>query len=98
MVPAPLLRDPRPRRSRRKLEVIVIAAVALQNANTFEQQAPLPSRGEVLARYRRLREISKQHHSNVMDFLSKDAIVHHARRLGLADGKTLRKPVASGHG
>ena len=39
--------------------------------------------------YRHMREISKRHHSNVMDFLSKDAIMHHARRLGLADGKTL---------
>jgi hypothetical protein len=67
----------------------MIPAVALRKENTFERQAPSPSRGEVLARYRHLREISKQHHSNVMDFLSKDAILHHARRLGLADGKML---------
>ena len=49
---------------------------------------PPPSRGDVLARYRHMREISKRHNSNAMNFLSKDAIMHHARRLGLADGKT----------
>ncbi len=66
----------------------MVAAVALRKENTLEQQAPSPSRGEVLARYRHLRKISKQHHSNVLDFLSMDAVLHHARRLGLADGRT----------
>jgi hypothetical protein len=74
---------------RSSFEVIVIAAVALRKENTFEQQAPSPSRSEVLARYRHLREISKRHNANVMGYLGKDAILHHARRLGLADGKTL---------
>jgi hypothetical protein len=37
----------------------------------------------VLARYRHLREISKRHHSEILKFLSKDTILHHARRLGL---------------
>jgi hypothetical protein len=32
---------------------------------------------------------SKQHHSAALDFLSKDAIISQARRLGLAQGKTL---------
>src|ERR1700732_616192 len=63
------------------------AAVALRNENAFEDQAPNPTRGEVLARYRRLREIGKLHHANVMDFLSKDALLPNARRLGLADGR-----------
>ncbi|MGD0026959.1 MAG: hypothetical protein ABSC37_20455 [Xanthobacteraceae bacterium] len=67
----------------------MVAAVALRKENTFEQQGPLPSREAVLARYRYLREISMRHHSNVMKCLSKDAIFHHARRLGLADGNTL---------
>jgi hypothetical protein len=49
----------------------------------------LPSRDEVLARYRRLREISKQHHHEMLKFISGDAILHQARRLGLAQGKTL---------
>jgi hypothetical protein len=66
-----------------------MVAAALRMRNTFEHQAPTPSRGEVLARYRHLREISKRHHSKALDFLSADAILHHARRLGLAAGKTL---------
>ena len=67
----------------------MVAAVALRKENSFENHAATPSRGDVLARYRHMREISKRHHSNVMDFVSKDAITHHARRLGLAAGKTL---------
>jgi hypothetical protein len=66
----------------------MVAAVALRKEDALEDQAATPSRGDVLARYRRLREISKRHHSDVMGFLSKDAIMHQARRLGLADGKT----------
>jgi hypothetical protein len=53
------------------------------------EPAVLSSRAEVLARYRRFRDISKQHHSAVLDFLSTDAIMAQARRLGLAQGKTL---------
>ena len=67
---------------------VIMAAVALQKEKIFEQQAPPPSRGEVLARYRDLREISKRHHSSALDFLSGDAVLHRARRLGLAAGKT----------
>jgi hypothetical protein len=65
------------------------AAVVLRTENASEHLAPAPGRAEVLARYRHLREISKQHHSKVMDFLSKDAVLQHARRLGLTSGKTL---------
>ncbi len=64
------------------------AAVALREENTVGVAA-VASRGEVLARYRHLREISKRHHSEVMDFLSRDAVFHHARRLGLTVGRTL---------
>jgi hypothetical protein len=70
------------------LEIIMATAVALRDENTFEQPTPSPGRTEVLARYRHLREIGKRHHSEVMKFLSKDAILHHGRRLGLVDGKT----------
>ena len=49
----------------------------------------LLNRTEVLTRYRHLREISKQQHSSVLDFLSKDTITSQARRLGLAQGKML---------
>jgi hypothetical protein len=82
-----LLRDPRQRR--RSMEVVMVAAVGLRKENSVEPQAPPPSRGEVLARYRHLREISKRHLSDAMKFLSGDAIVHHARRLGLYVGKTI---------
>jgi hypothetical protein len=67
----------------------MVAAVALREESAFENPAAQSSRGEVLARYRRLREISKRHHSEVLKFLSKDAVLHQARRLGLAHGKTL---------
>ncbi len=65
------------------------ATAALRKVNTFEQPVPSPSRGDVLARYRHLREIGKRHHSNALDFRSPDAILHHAGRLGLATGNTL---------
>jgi hypothetical protein len=47
------------------------------------------SRVELLARYRRFREIGKQHHSALLKFLTNDAIMSQARRIGLAQGKTL---------
>lgn len=65
----------------------MVAAVALLTEGNVEPQ--VPSRGEVLARYRHLREISKRHHSDALKLLSRDAILHQARRLGLADGKVL---------
>jgi len=42
-----------------------------------------------LARYLRLREISKRLHEEVLRFISGDTLLNHARRLGLAQGKTL---------
>src|SRR5438045_1897999 len=54
-----------------------------------EPQPSTASRADVLARYRSLREISKRHHADAMKSLSPDAVLHHARRLGLAAGKTL---------
>ena len=65
------------------------AAVALREDNAVANPADLLKRAEVLARYRHLREISKQHHSGAMEFLSKDAIISQARRLSLAQGKRL---------
>jgi hypothetical protein len=71
------------------VEVVMVAAIGLRKENAVEPQAPSPSRREVLARYRHLREISKRHLSDAMKFLSQDAILRHARRLGLARGKTV---------
>jgi hypothetical protein len=65
------------------------AAVALREDQAYNNPAAAVSRGEVLGRYRHLREISKRHNSAVLKFLSKDAVLQHARRLGLTQGKTL---------
>ena len=43
-----------------------------------------PSRGEVLARYRRLREIGTMHFSRATAFLSAGAVLRQSRGLGLA--------------
>jgi hypothetical protein len=67
----------------------MVAAVAFRTENNIEQHEPLPSRGEVLARYRHLREICKRHHSDALKLVSRAAILHQARRLGLADGNFL---------
>jgi hypothetical protein len=67
----------------------MFAALALFKSNATEDRAERPSRRQVLARYRGLRKISKRHHAEVLKFISRDAILRHARRLGLAQGKTL---------
>ena len=52
--------------------------------------ADTPStRDGILARYLHLREISKRLHHEVLEFISSDALLNQARRLGLAQGKTL---------
>ena len=47
------------------------------------------NREEILDRYRRLRAISTHHHSAALKFLSGPALLAHAKRLGLAVGRTL---------
>jgi hypothetical protein len=49
---------------------------------------PVPNRRDILTRYRYLREIGKRHNSAVMGFVSNDTVLAHARRLGLASGRT----------
>jgi hypothetical protein len=66
-----------------------LPVIALREDNPVAKPAVLLSRTEVLARYRHLREISKRHHSAALEFLSKDAVMSQARRLGLTQGKTL---------
>jgi len=68
---------------------MVSTTPALREVSAVAKPAVLLSRAEVLTRYRHFREISKQHHSAALDFLSKDAIISQARRLGLVQGKTL---------
>src|SRR5688500_20122429 len=47
------------------------------------------SRDEILARYRHLRALSVRHHNGALEFLSKSALMEHARHLGLTAGKTM---------
>src|SRR4051812_11043984 len=47
------------------------------------------NRDEILDRYRCLRAISKDHHSAALKFLGRTALLAHAKRLGLAVGRTL---------
>src|SRR3954463_8562271 len=42
------------------------------------------TRDQILQRYRHLRVISIGHHSGAMAFVSKQAVLEHAKRLGLA--------------
>jgi len=65
------------------------AAAVLRKIMAVVRPETLLSRAEVLTRYRHLREISKRHHSAALDFLAKDAVISQARRIGLAQGKTL---------
>ncbi len=53
------------------------------------EQGMSMSREEILARYRQLRTISRQHHSAALKFLATPTILDQARRLGLAAGKGL---------
>jgi hypothetical protein len=63
--------------------------VAARQEGAVENPVAGASRGEVLARYHHLRDISTRHHSKVLDFLSRDAVLHHASRLGLTVDKML---------
>jgi hypothetical protein len=47
------------------------------------------SRTEILERYRRLRQISKEHHHAVLDIIAPDVLLGWAKRLGLTEGRTV---------
>jgi hypothetical protein len=47
------------------------------------------TRTEILTRYRRLRQISKQHHQAVLDIIAPDVVLGWAKRLGLAQGRAV---------
>jgi hypothetical protein len=66
----------------------MVAAVAHLAESHIEPQEPTPDRGEVVARYRHLRAVSKRHKSAAMRLVARDAVLQQARRLGLAQGKT----------
>src|SRR4051812_8112996 len=50
---------------------------------------PPMSRADILTRYRRLRQISKQQHEAVLDIIAADVLLDWARRLELTVGKTV---------
>ncbi|MEO1610556.1 MAG: hypothetical protein AAFR90_14745 [Pseudomonadota bacterium] len=64
------------------------ADILQKDSNVVRPMASL-DRAVFLARYRRLREIGKNHHSAMLDFVSKSAMMTQAQRLGLVQGKTL---------
>ncbi|HYZ21687.1 MAG TPA: hypothetical protein VE690_05970 [Rhodopila sp.] len=47
------------------------------------------TREEILSRYRALREISRRHHTSALELVAADTMIEHAKRLGLAVGRTL---------
>ena len=54
------------------------------------QPGPPPrTRREILARYRQLRQISKEQHQAVLDVVGLNIVLNWAKRLGLAQGRTL---------
>ena len=68
---------------------MIKTAVALQQDIAVARSTGSLNRTELLSRYRRFREIGKQHHSALRKLLSKDAVISQARRLGLAQRKML---------
>ena len=47
------------------------------------------TRTEILTRYRRLRQISKEHHQAVLDIIAPGVMLDWAKRLGLTQGRTV---------
>lgn len=68
---------------------MIASTAVLQQEYPASSSLGSSSRAEILARYRRVRQISKRHHSAVLKFIASDVILPQARRLGLAQGKTL---------
>jgi hypothetical protein len=64
-------------------------AAALEPFELDAQPSSALGRAELLARYRHLREIGRQHHSQLVHLLSKHAVMSQARRLGLIQGNRL---------
>ncbi|CAH2603716.1 conserved protein of unknown function [Rhodovastum atsumiense] len=55
---------------------------------TLPGPPPMP-RSEILARYRRLRQISKEQHEAVLDIIAQDVLLDWARRLDMTEGKAV---------
>jgi hypothetical protein len=74
------------------------SALAMAGSPPTPNPPPRPppmTRTEILTRYRRLRQISKEHHQAVMDIIAPDVVLNWAKRLGLTQGKAV--VLESGH-
>jgi hypothetical protein len=60
-----------------------------QPASLSRRRGAVVTRDQTLERYRHLRAISTGHHSGALKFLSRQALLEHAKRLGLATGGML---------
>src|SRR5215208_5514421 len=60
-----------------------------QLASSLRRRGAAMTRDQILERYRHLREISTGHHSGALKFVPRQALLEHAKRLGLATGQTL---------
>ena len=63
-------------------------AIVPRERNLLDADPTCLTREDVLAHYRHLREISKQHHHEILKRISGDALIQQGRRLGLAHRKT----------
>src|ERR1700746_1290482 len=79
--PVPLLRLPRPD----------VCRLCSRRGNppppSSTPQSSLMTRTEILTRYRRLRQISKEHHQAVLDIIAPNVVLDWAKRLGLTQGR-----------
>jgi hypothetical protein len=64
-------------------------ASALAMTTRHIPESPPMTRTEILTRYRRLRQISKEHHRAVLDIIAPGVVMDWAKRLGLTQGRTL---------
>ena len=75
---------------RRLLAPIASLLRARQPAGPASLPGPPPvPRSEILARYRRLRQISKEQHEAVLDIIAPNVLLDWARRLDLTEGKAI---------
>jgi hypothetical protein len=65
------------------------SALALPNECRAAEAGPAHTRADIIARYRHLRAITKQHHTSTYAFVSSSAVLQQARRLGMSDGRRL---------
>jgi hypothetical protein len=63
-------------------------AMATRHPKSLPRLPPM-TRTEILTRYRRLRQVSKEHHHAVLDIIAPDVLLDWAKRLGLTEGRAV---------